>query len=127
MPALLNRAGVIVVSCGGREVWAGGVAVNTLYTALAALPYTVIWATPHPHLRPHITTTTLPLHHTTTTTTLPHNTTGEAKFIFKKHLPLNGVLGRINICYQLKYCYSYGVQYYLGSNGLRNIYLVIVS
>ena len=80
VPAILNRAGLVVVSSGGREVWVGGVANTALYSALAPLQYTVLWSTQHPHLRPdNAGLSQLPL---------------EAKFIFKDVIPLNGVLGQ---------------------------------
>lgn len=85
MPALLNRAGVVVVTVGGREVWAGAAAVAALYRTLAPLSFTVLWGGPHPHQRPEV----------------PVGAEAEeaaafqvnAKFIFKDHIPLNGVLG----------------------------------
>ncbi|XP_042865988.1 UDP-glucuronosyltransferase 3A1-like [Penaeus japonicus] len=78
VPALLNRAGVLVVSAGGREAWLGQDALAALHSALRPTSYTVLWRVSHPHLRPNVTEEELAV--------------ASAKFVYKESLPLNDVL-----------------------------------
>ncbi|ROT84894.1 hypothetical protein C7M84_021908 [Penaeus vannamei] len=55
VPALLNRAGVLVVSAGGREAWLGQDALAALHSVLRPTSYTVLWRISHPHLQPNVT------------------------------------------------------------------------
>ncbi|CAL4062474.1 unnamed protein product, partial [Meganyctiphanes norvegica] len=76
VPALLNRAGVITVSAGGREVWVGHAALENLYIALASTEFTVLWKNGHSHLHPNTTLQEEP----------------RAKFVYRQALPLNDIL-----------------------------------
>ncbi|XP_063594828.1 UDP-glucuronosyltransferase 3A1-like [Penaeus indicus] len=78
VPALLNRAGVLVVSAGGREAWLGQDALAALHSALRPTSYTVLWRISHPHLQPNVT--------------LEETNAASAKFVYKEYLPLNDVL-----------------------------------
>ncbi|XP_037794076.1 UDP-glucuronosyltransferase 3A1-like [Penaeus monodon] len=78
VPALLNRAGVLVVSAGGREAWLGPDALAALHSALRPTSYTVLWRVSHPHLQPNVT--------------LEEMNSASAKFVYKEYLPLSDVL-----------------------------------
>lgn len=78
VPALLNRAGVLVVSAGGREAWLGQDALAALHSVLRPTSYTVLWRISHPHLQPNVT--------------LEELNSATAKFVYKEYLPLNDVL-----------------------------------
>ncbi|XP_076047730.1 UDP-glucuronosyltransferase 3A1-like [Oratosquilla oratoria] len=79
VPALLNRAGVVVVSAGGRETWVGEEVLKALYAALAPTRYTVLWRTSYAHLVPNRTD--------------QDSKATTAKFVFRDSLPLNQLLG----------------------------------
>ena len=87
VPALLNKAGMIVVSPGGIESWVGPIISKTLYDSLSGLPYTVLWKAPMAHLGPPNSTDNSSNNDQVESDTL-------ANFIVKESMPLNDILSK---------------------------------